>query len=74
MILHLKTTATEAQAKQVAAATSSVLFHDSTRHVLVTPSKLKSAPTQFESLIDSAFVMDNDLQLGSRNYIDHTRK
>ena len=73
MILHLKTTATEAQAKQVAAATSSVLFHDSTRHVLVTPSKLKSAPTQFESLIDSAFVMDNDLQLGSRNYIYHTR-
>ena len=73
MILHMKPSTEEAQAQRVAAETSSILFHDGNRHVLVTPSKLKSAPAQYESLIDASFAMDSDLQLGSRSYIDHTR-
>lgn len=73
MIIHTKPGASESDVQKLAKATTSSVFHDGERHVLVTPSKMKEAPADFASIIDESWPMDNDLQLGSRAYRSETR-
>lgn len=73
MIIHTQATTTEEQAHELAKATTSAIFHDGSRYVLVTPSKLKEVPSEFDSMVEQSWPMDTDIQLASSNYLTETR-
>ena len=73
MIIHTKSTVSEAEAHKIAQSTKSAIFHDGARFVLVTPSKMKEVPSQFAGIVEKSWPMADDLQLGSRSYLTETR-
>lgn len=73
MIIHTKSNISEKQAHDLAKATQSAIFHNGLRFVLVTPSKMKEVPSQYASMVENAWPMNDDLQLGSRSYLTETR-
>ncbi|MEZ4721368.1 MAG: 3-deoxy-7-phosphoheptulonate synthase [Flavobacteriales bacterium] len=73
MIIHTKPNTSESEAHELAKATESSIFYDGMQFVLVTPSKLKEVPSQFQGIISESWPMADDLQLGSRSYRSETR-
>lgn len=75
MIIH---THRDLEAKTLSSAAESLEATCYTRpdgvSVLVTPNKLKSVPPQWGHIVANSFVMNSDLQLGSRSYRDKTRQ
>lgn len=70
MIIHLKDNVNSDRVKEIATELEAVFF-DKT---LITSSSVKELDSRFESEVDELFVMDNDLQLASRNYKQETRE
>lgn len=68
MIIHTQTGISEEQAHALAKATTSAIFHNGERFVVVTPSKLKEVPAEFAPLVDQSWSMDTDIQLASKSY------
>lgn len=73
MILHLKPTADEKVAEELALHYEAILLKEPGRYVLITPSRLKQADPRHENWIEQTFVFDSDIQLSSRQYIRETR-
>ena len=74
MIIHLKNNISEEKAKSLAAANSAVIFKRHDAFVLVTSSKMKELPSSLESVTDSYYVLDSDIQLASRDYKSSLRE
>jgi len=74
MIIHLKPGTTPEQASKMAQEVKAFHVEQPERHVLITSSGVKQVESQFENLVDEQFVFDNDIQLASKNYIQHTRE
>lgn len=73
MIIHLNPEISESTAHQFAAETTSAIFHDGVRFVLVTPSKLKEVPVNLANSVEAHWPMESDIQLASRTYLPKTR-
>jgi len=73
MIIHLRPNVSEQEAHRFAAMTTSAIFHDGERFVLVTPSKLQEIPAEIEPSAEAHWAMDSDIQLASRSYSAPTR-
>ncbi|GAB5538544.1 MAG: 3-deoxy-7-phosphoheptulonate synthase [Salibacteraceae bacterium] len=73
MIIHTSAQADINAVNRLAVATQSILFYNGEHHVLVTPSKMQEVPTGFDEIVDAAWPMQSDLQLGSKSYMNETR-
>ena len=74
MIIHLKNNILLENAKEIAKSLKAKIITENSIIILITPSSLKSIPNEFKENIDNYFVMENDIQLASRNYKKETRK
>lgn len=73
MIIHLSKSTSEQEAHDHAKRHEAAIFHNGDCFVLVTTSKMKELPTDLASQADQHWVMDTDVQLASRTYLDQTR-
>ena len=74
MIIHLKNHILLEKAKEIAYSLKAKIITENNTNILITPSSLKSIPNELKQNIDDYFVMENDIQLASRNYKKETRK
>lgn len=74
MIIHLKSSVTDAEVQKIAVDLDAFHIKKPEFHVLVTPSALKEVPTQYENIIEASFVFPNDMQLASADYFSETRE
>lgn len=68
MIIHLKPTISEQEAKSIADTHQFILFPKKNHFALVTPSKLKELPSSLEAQTDAFFPTSSDIQIASREY------
>lgn len=73
MIINLKSNVTEAKAHELAEKAKAFCINDGSRFVLINSSSVKELPAGLEADTDQFFVMESDLQLGSRKYQEETR-
>ena len=73
MIVHLKRDLSEEQVNSIAAELKAVSFSTEDHHVVVTPSSLKELNGKFNGEVIETFAFDNDIQLASKKYKNHTR-
>lgn len=74
MIVHLKEGTSEAVVEKLATESQSIVLNTGTFPVLITPSKLKELPANFDDYTTDHFVMDSDIQLASRTYNDNKKE
>lgn len=74
MILHLNSNVDASQAADLAVSLKAIHFSSQGKEILVTTSKDKAVPQEVAHLVEQHWVFDNDLQLGSREYINETRE
>lgn len=74
MIIHIDKKEDDQKIAQLAEEVKAMHFKDEHHHVLVTSSKVKEVPEQVKDLAQSSFVMDTDIQLASKNYINSARE
>lgn len=74
MIIHLKNNILLEKAKEIANSLKAKIITENNKIILITPSSLKQITNELKQNIDDYFVMENDIQLASRNYIKETRK
>ena len=74
MIIHLKSSVTDAEIAKVAEDLDAFHIKKPDFHVLVTPSALQEVPTQYESITEASFAFPNDMQLASADYFSETRE
>ncbi|MCR9251243.1 MAG: 3-deoxy-7-phosphoheptulonate synthase [bacterium] len=68
MIIHLKNTVGEEEAKTLARENEAIIFKKDQQYVLVTSSKLKELPKNINGQCDEYFVTETDIQLASSSY------
>lgn len=73
MIIHLKTGAQEEQIENLARELKAFRIKSFDKDALVCSSSVKEVPAAYESLVDSAFTFDNDMQLSNINYTSRKR-
>ena len=73
MIVHLNQNVTYDQAKQLAEKYQAILLENDSL-ILVTPSKLKVADAELQSVAAELFVADSDIQLAGKQYIANKRE
>lgn len=75
MILHLKGNTGNNNAAELAQAHEAMHFTNARgTEVLVTTSQMKEVPASLQEFIDEYFVMDSDIQLASKSYMNGTRE
>tara|TARA_B100001564_G_scaffold358386_1_gene376920 strand:+ start:1953 stop:2951 length:999 start_codon:yes stop_codon:yes gene_type:complete len=74
MIIHLKANIDKESAVKIATEMSGKLIYDENKYVIITSSKNDLIPKKYENKIDNSFIIDNDIQLSSKNYINETRR
>ena len=74
MIIHLKENIDKSSAVKIATEMSGKLIYDKNKYIIITSSKNDLIPKKYENEIDNSFIIDNDIQLSSKNYINETRK
>lgn len=74
MIIHLKNTVSAEQAETLARQHQAVYYKKEDFYVLVQSSKVKALPDTLADYAEAYFVLDNDIQLASRNYQPKTRE
>ncbi len=74
MIIHLKSSVTDAEVQKIAIELDAFHIKKPDFHVLVTPSALKEVPAQYENITEASFVFPNDMQLASADYFSETRE
>ena len=74
MIIHLKSSVSDAEVAKIAQALDAFHIKKPEHHVLVTPSALKEVPGEYESIVEESFVFPNDMQLASADYFSETRE
>lgn len=68
MIIHLKNTVGEEEAKTLARENGAIIFKKDQQYVLVTSSKLKELPKNINGQCEEYFVTETDIQLASSSY------
>lgn len=68
MIVELKDSVDEQKALGIAEKLKAIHIRKNGHSVLVTPSSLKEVPGEFTKEVSETFVMNDDIQLASRNY------
>jgi 3-deoxy-7-phosphoheptulonate synthase len=74
MIIQCRKNISESQIDRLAATCEGVVVNYDSNVFVVTPSALKAVDAQFDSIIDTSWVMDSDIQLSSRKFKSDTRK
>ena len=74
MIIHLKKDIGTAKAEEIANEIKAFVIERDDKYVMITSSGMKEVPAIAEPHATESFVFENDMQLSSRNYFDHTRK
>ena len=74
MIIHLKENIDKVSANNIAKEVSGRLIFDEKKFIIITSSKNKEIPEKIKEKIDESFIIDSDIQLSSRKYINKTRK
>ena len=74
MIIHLKENIDKVSANNIAKEVSGRLIFDEKKFIIITSSKNKEVPKKIREKIDESFIIDSDIQLSSRKYINKTRK
>ncbi len=74
MVIHLKNTASEATAHEIAQQLQASVFKEADYFVLVTPFTLKALPEAVLPHVQAAWPMDTDIQLASKNYRNELRR
>ncbi|MBN4062216.1 MAG: 3-deoxy-7-phosphoheptulonate synthase [Flavobacteriales bacterium] len=74
MIIHLKESIEEHEAKAIAKSLKAIHIANGTKHILVTSSSLKSIEDEYSEKIEEFFVMDTDMQLSSYKYKNEVRE
>lgn len=77
MILHIQIQATSDQIQAICETLNAFHVRTDSHHVVVGSSSLKSTEAlspELQKLVSEQFVFDNDLQLGSKKYIQGTRE
>ncbi|MAS39073.1 MAG: 3-deoxy-7-phosphoheptulonate synthase [Flammeovirgaceae bacterium] len=74
MIIHLKDNIGKESAENIAKDISGKLIYDEDKYIIITSSKKNIIPKKYENKVDESFIIESDIQLSSRNYINETRK
>lgn len=74
MIIHLKNSISDDEAKKMAAENSAIIFKEEGRNVLVTTSKMTELPGSLTSATEDYLAMGSDIQLASNKYKDGKRQ
>lgn len=74
MIITLKKEVNETVAQDTGKQLEAFVIKENGHFVLITPNKIKKVDEQFTSLVDTAVVFDDDIQLASKKYINSVRK
>ncbi|WP_421875444.1 3-deoxy-7-phosphoheptulonate synthase [Marinoscillum sp.] len=70
MIIHFKKGTDPARIDQLTNRLNGLLVHLAGDTRLITSSKIKSPPTEFADIIDQFFVMESDIQLAHKTYLN----
>ncbi len=73
MILHIDKNIDSARLKQLADFYEAITITDDNKHVLVTPSAIKTIDDAHQQFVKEIFVFDTDIQLASRKYLKEKR-
>ena len=74
MILHLNNDITLETAKDISENIKGKLIFNDLNKIIITSSKVKKVSDEIKKYISDEFILDSDIQLSSRNYINETRK
>lgn len=74
MIIELKNSVDEKRAMEIAEALKAIHIRKGDHSVLVSSSGMKEVPAGYEKEVDKSYVMNDDIQLASRNYKKETRE
>lgn len=74
MILHLKSSLSEARVAEVATEMNAFSFKKDGEFVLITGAAMKEVPAQYENEVSDSWVFDNDIQLASKKYQSEKRE
>jgi len=74
MILHLHNDTTLETAKDISENIEGKLIFNDLNKIIITSSKVKKVSDEIKRYISDEFILDSDIQLSSRNYINETRK
>jgi len=74
MIIHLKSSVTDAEVQKIAEDLDAFHIKKPEHHILVTPSALQDVPARYESITEESFAFPSDIQLASADYFSETRE
>ena len=74
MIIHLKSSVTDAEVQKIAEDLDAFHIKKPEHHILITPSALQEVPAQYESITEESFAFPSDIQLASADYFSETRE
>lgn len=74
MIIELKSSVDAAKAQEMAHAHEAILVKDLEKQVLVTGFKTKKSLEQYASFIEREVILDDDIQLASKKYLNGKRE
>ena len=74
MIIHLKSSVTDAEVQKIAEDLDAFHIKKPEHHVLITPSALQEVPAQYENITEESFAFPSDIQLASADYFSETRE
>ncbi|MBD3638496.1 MAG: 3-deoxy-7-phosphoheptulonate synthase [Crocinitomicaceae bacterium] len=74
MIIHLSKETGLERAKQIGNDIKAFVIEAEDKFVLVSSSGMKEIPVELEPLVHDKYVFENDMQLSSRQYLEHTRE
>lgn len=73
MILHLKPSVSADLKSKLKSDLQAISLTTNSKEILVTSSKIKSVPREFENTVEQFWSFDTDLQLSSREYLPEKR-
>lgn len=73
MILHLKSSVSQAEAAQLAESIQAFCIQEGDLNILITGSGVKEVPVALAEKVSDSWVFANDIQLASRSYRAETR-
>ncbi len=74
MILHLKNDISIEKAESISTKLQGKLIYTNENKILITSSKNKSIPNDVNDFVEEKYILESDIQLSSREYINKTRK
>ena len=74
MILHLNNNISLKTAIDISENIEGKLIFNDLNKIIITSSKVKKVSNEIKKYVSDEFILDSDIQLSSRNYINETRK